>query len=163
MGSIQLDPEAKEVLKGSVINQYHHSYKEQIEPYIMDIFVARQKQGFSYTPSQVIGIPILLCKARDSNFVIDMVDDKNYWTEFANKVEVRMVNGNHDTMLNSQYAESLAKEISKQTEMITQSFTKTQKVCGFFSSEKSLTGNSESLGASFLTREKHEASVVRAT
>ncbi|MBA2654577.1 MAG: amino acid adenylation domain-containing protein [Gammaproteobacteria bacterium] len=109
----QLAPATKNNLKQKVINQYYNNYKDQVEQFVMDIFKTRQEQGFSYKPSQVITTPILLFKARDSNSIIDMVDPMNYWREFSKNVQVRQVNGDHDTMLNGEYAEELATEISK--------------------------------------------------
>jgi amino acid adenylation domain-containing protein/FkbH-like protein len=134
----ELAVEAKKVLENKVIDHYCDTHKNKVEPYIVDIFTTRQKQGFSYKPSQVIETPLFLCKAKNANAIINMVDDKNYWTKFAKSIEVRIVNGDHDTMLQDQYAQGLSEEITNHVKTIQPPTPPSQKKSFFW-----LTGRKE--------------------
>lgn len=82
---------------------------------LLEIFSARQKQGFSYKPSEKIKIPILLFKATALDEIISIQDDYNNWRNYSDQITVIKVEGNHHTLLNSPNIKYLSNLIIKLT------------------------------------------------
>ena len=108
-----LDKQKKQKLKRDIIQKYQDQYEDVFaEDTIAETrFIHMQNIGFVYQPPKFASTINLFKANTKLPELVDIQDDTNFWSEFTS-VNVHCVNGDHDSILETDNAKHLADKLT---------------------------------------------------
>ncbi|MEI8055594.1 MAG: AMP-binding protein, partial [bacterium] len=115
-----LDKQKKQKLKRDIIQKYQDQYESIFTEDAMaeTRFIHMQNIGFVYKPPKFEGTINLFKANIQLPELVDIQNDTNFWSEFTN-VNIHCVNGDHDSILETNNAKYLADKLTNILQGIT--------------------------------------------